>query len=1201
MDDLYKQIASLPPEKRELFELMLQEQGVDLAKIAILPQPRNRNRFPLSYSQQRLWFLDQLEPGSALYNIAPAIRIRGALNVSALEMSFRELIRRHEALRTTFEKDGGQPVQVIHEESDFNITLTELTEIAPAQIDAEIRQHAVAEAARPFNLQTGPLLRASLLRFSDLDHLLLITMHHIVSDNWSTGLLVHEVIRLYEAFSRNQPSPLPEITAQYADFAVWQRKWLRGKTLENQVKFWREHLEGAPPALEMPLDFQRPAYQTNNGDSLAFSLSKEELARLHELGRRYDATLFMTLLASFYVLLYRYSGQTDICVGTPIANRNRAETEALIGFFVNTLALRAGLSGNPAFAALLRQIKDITLGAYAHQDLPFETLVEELHPERNMSRSPFFQCMFVLNNAPVEKLLMSGLELSLVEIENKTSKFDLIFNALESENGVSFKVEFNTDLYRPETIRRMIGHYTTILKSVIRNPEQPIADMALLSPDEARLLLEWSQPPARIRSGKNIIELFRAGLADHADTVAIRVMDEMLTYRQLDELSDRLAAHLMASGLTQGQIAGVCAGRSVQLMIGLWAVLKAGGVYLPLDPSYPTERLQYMFNDSGASLLVTEQKLAHLLNGDHLQTVLLDRGFIDALPVPGRFTFPAIAGDQTAYIIYTSGSTGQPKGVEISHAAIADHCLDMQAHYELTTQDRVLQFAALNFDASIEQILPPLITGATVIMREDELWETGRFHEMLRRHDLTVINLPTAYWAQLAREWVQQPELADGHRVRLVIIGGDTLNPDALKLWQQTAMNNIRLLNAYGPTETTITATTFEIKPDFSEQYRIGRVPIGRPRANREVYIVDALNYPTPPGVPGELLIGGNALAKGYLNRPELTEEKFISNLLAAGDKNPNACPEQSRRDKSQISNSACHPAIAGPSLGREDSEDERLKIKDQKQTEDGNKINRQAYPGTAEGSCHAVAALLPPDRLYRTGDLARFLPDGNIDFMGRVDQQVKIRGFRIELGEIETLLHKHQAIRNVVVAARGEKSGEKRLVAYYEQHADVDSAELRNFLKTQLPDYMIPAIFMHLPQLPLDPSGKINRRALPEPSGEDLQLRTAYVAPRTPTEEKLAGIVGEVLNLNKVGVQDNFFELGGHSMMATQVVSRIRDAFGVEVSLRALFEHPTVEGIATAITEVEARDRQSDNIEQFLDELEGLSEEEVQRLLDEN
>jgi len=1125
MDDLYKQIASLPPEKRELFELMLQEQGVDLNKIAIVPQPRNINRFPLSYSQQRLWFLDQLEPGSALYNIAPVIRIRGNLNVTALERSFRELIRRHEVLRTTFDKDGDQPVQVIRESFDFRIDLINLQNSSPTVIDSEINDRALEEASRPFNLQEGPLLRVNLLQFTEIDHVLLMTMHHIVSDNWSTGLLVHEVVRLYEAFSLNLPSPLQEMAVQYADFSVWQRKWLRGKTLENQIEFWRRHLEGAPPVLEMPLDYSRPSYQTYNGDYLTFQISKTDSMKLEQLCRKYDVTLFMALLSAFYVLLYRYSNQDDICVGTPIANRNRRETEALIGFFVNTLVLRLDISGNPSFDSLLKKVKDITLGAYAHQDLPFETLVEELHPERDMSHSPFFQSMFVLNNAPVGKLAMSDLELSLIEIENKTSKYDLIFNAIETESGLRFKVEYNTDLYQTGTIKRMIAHYSAIVENVILNPECLISDIRLITGEESKLLKKWSMPAAVYDSGRTVLDFFRDSVRIHPDNLAIRVKNESLSYRELDELSDRLGNHLRASGMAAGSICGICAERSVYFVAGLLAILKSGGVYLPLDPGYPSERLNYMLSDSRAAFLLTDENLMQQFAGQNLKTTVLNSELFHTLPPADPHLFPAIEGGQTAYIIYTSGSTGQPKGVEISNLSIANHCLDMKDYYQLVPGDNVLQFAALNFDASIEQILPPLMSGATVVMRDDELWEINRFHEKILEYDLSVINLPTAYWAQLAREWAKNPELTAGHRLRLIIIGGDVLSPDALALWQKTDMNHIRLLNAYGPTETTITASTFEISHDFSNEARNRRVPIGRPRANREVFVVDAHTKQVPPGIAGELLIGGAALAKGYLHRPELTAEKFI-----------------------QLPH-------------------------------------------------------LTHNRLYRTGDLVRFLPDGNIDFLGRVDQQVKIRGFRIELGEIEAILREHPAISDVIVSARREKTGEKQLVAHMvlKHESEMDRGELRNFLKSRLPDYMIPAVFMQLPALPLDPSGKINRRALPEPSVDDLKTGTEYIAPRTSTEQKLAEIVCEVVNISKVGVHDNFFEIGGHSMMATQVVSRIRDAFGVDVSLRALFENPTIEGIATAITEMEVKEQNSDDLGQLLDELEGLSEEEVQRLLNEN
>ena len=1118
MSSIYEQIASLPPEKRELFEMMLMEQGVDLSQIMIVPQKRDGKPFPLSYSQQRLWFLDQMEPGSPLYNIPSALRVHGRLDADALRRSFNEIIRRHEVLRTTFATENDQPVQIIADKLEIDVPVIPVEEDNPQKAEEAVHRLAVEEALQPFDLQKGPLLRVKLLRLKEDDHVMLVTMHHIVSDNWSTGLFVHEFLQLYPAFAAGKPSPLPDPAVQYADFAFWQRKWLSGKTLENQVSYWREKLAGLPPVLDLPTDRPRPAYQTYNGDYITFPIDGKLTEHLQELARKEDVTLFMILLAAFDILLAKYSGQEDIPVGTPVANRNRSETENMIGFFVNTLVLRADLSGNPSFTALLKQVKEATLGALAHQDVPFETLVEALQPERDMSHPPLFQVMFVLNNAPVAELELPGLRFELMEIENKTAKFEIILNITERKDGLSGKLEFNTDLYNRETMQRLIEHYLRLLEAAVKNPGAPLSELDILSEEEKNVLLELARPPRIYNESLCIHNMFEQTAEKTPSAVALRVADEALTYETLNKQANQLAHYLLQNGLQSGQFVGVCAERSSGMLVSLLAVLKAGGIYLPLDPNYPADRLNYMLEDSGADFLITQEKFVSTISTDRRNVVLLD-GHREKIEV-GESTNPKMKlnGDDPAYIIYTSGSTGKPKGVIVQHQAIADHCADMRDYYALTADDNVLQFAALNFDASLEQILPPLITGATVVMREEEIWPPADFHRKVEEYELTVINPPTAYWAQLAEEWAAHPERVPNNRIRLVIVGGDRMRSDALEKWRHTAMKEVPLLNAYGPTETVITASTYEIPPDFDAP----SLPIGRQRANREFYVVDRHLKPVPLGIPGELLIGGSALARGYHNRPDLTGERFIANPFGKG-------------------------------------------------------------------------------RVYRTGDLVKWNADGQLEFLGRVDQQVKIRGFRIELGEIESLLQSHKAVKEAVVAAKEDEEGEKKLVAYYVAAGDSapTAQELRDFLKKELPDYMVPAIYMPLDTMPLSPAGKINRNALPEPESLRAQIQTEYVAPRTPSEEKLAEMVKEVLKIEKVGVFDNFFELGGHSMMATQVVSRIRDEFDVELSLRTLFENPTIDGIARAITEEQAAMQDEEELEKMLDELEGLSDEEIKRMLE--
>ena len=1117
MSSIYEQIANLPPEKRELFEKMLMEQGVDLSQIMIVPQKRDGKPFPLSYSQQRLWFLDQLEPGSALYNIPSVLRIRGKLNIEALQKSFNDIIRRHEVLRTTFSTVDENPVQIIADTLELEIPVIRVEESDRQRREETIHEMALEEALQPFNLHTGPLLRVKLLKISNEEHILLVTMHHIVSDNWSTGLFVHEMLQLYPAFAAGKPSPLPDPPVQYADFAHWQRKWLSGKTLENQLSYWRGKLAGLPPVLDLPTDRPRPAYQTYNGDYITFPLDDNLSEKLRGLARSEDVTLFMILLAAFDVLLAKYSGQDDIPVGTPVANRNRSETENMIGFFVNTLVLRADLSGNPSFTALLKQVKESTLGALAHQDVPFETLVEELQPERNMSHPPLFQVMFVLNNAPVAVLELAGLTFELIEIENKTAKFDMVLNITERQNALTGKLEFNTDLYDRDTMERLIHHYLMLLKAVTERPESTVSELELLDKEEKNALLKMARPPREYNESQCVHQMFEQTAAKTPTAIALRVGEEQLSYATLNKRVNQLAHYLLENGLRRGAFVGVCAERSVGMLVSLLAVLKAGGVYLPLDPNYPSERLNYMLEDAGASFLITQQKLLSTFQTEGRTVILLDVDHEKIAAKDAKNTEQSVNKDDAAYIIYTSGSTGKPKGVIVAHQALADHCADMRDYYQLTPDDNVLQFAALNFDASLEQILPPLIAGATVVMRDEEIWPPADFHRKVEQYGLTVINPPTAYWAQLAEEWAAHPERVPRDKIRLVIVGGDRMRTDALQKWQSTTMNGVRLLNAYGPTETVITASTYEIPPE----YKATTLPIGRQRANRAFYVVDRNLKLVPSGISGELLIGGSALARGYHNRPGLTEERFIANPFGTG-------------------------------------------------------------------------------KVYRSGDLVKWRSDGNLEFLGRVDHQIKIRGFRIELGEIETFLQTYDAIKEAVVVAKEDDDGDKKLVAYYVPAAGADPTpqELRDHLKQELPEYMIPVVYMPLESMPLSPAGKINRNALPEPESLRNQVQAEYVAPRTPSEEKLAKMVKEVLKIDKVGVYDNFFELGGHSMMATQVVSRIRDEFDVELSLRTLFENPTIDGITRAITEEQAAMHDEEELEKMLDELEGLSEEEIKHML---
>ncbi|MFZ5515900.1 MAG: non-ribosomal peptide synthetase [Candidatus Zhuqueibacterota bacterium] len=1132
MSSILEQLKNLSPEKRELLELLLREKGVDLTESHIVSLGRDTDEFPLSFGQQRLWFLDQLEPGSPLYNNPAAVYLKGPLNTDALENALKEMVDRHEVLRTVFSTRDEKPVQVILNEMPLDWMKLDLRHLTRSGQNEELVRLAKEQAQQPFDLSTGPLFRVGLLQLEDAKHLVLLTMHHVVSDAWSLTIFIREIALLYEAFCDGKKSPLPALKVQYADYASWQHKWLQGKKFEEHLEYWRQKLADIPPLLNLTTDYPRPSFQTFNGKKIPFTLSRGLTESLEKLAKQEDATLFMVLLAGLNVLLNRYTHQDDIAVGTPIANRNRVETESIIGFFINTLVMRTDLSGNPTVRELIRRMRDVALGAYANQDMPFELLVEKLQPERDMSRSPFFQVMFNLMNAPAHELKLPNIVFEPAEMDSETAKFDLTIDMLEDENGKNGWFIYNTDLFAEETIKRMASHYMNILEDMVRQPDTRIRSLRLLTDNEKTVLLEqWNRPGIGVEEKQERLlpQLFEMQTEKSPDTVAVVFENERLTYRALNQRANQLTYYLKQSGVGPETIVGVYLERPLDMIVSLLAIFKSGGVYLPLDPAYPKERLDYMIADSRVPVVITQQRLAGMLPQQGLQCVNLDADFERIASQRINNPEAHANGDNTAYMIYTSGSTGNPKGVQISYIALANHCLNMKKFYDLTPNDHVLQFASFNFDASLEQILPTLLAGAQLVLRGVEVWSPEEFRKNIKEYGLTVINPPTAYWRQLVQEWTQSADTALAKQLRLVIVGGDLMTAENVTTWGALSSDAVNLLNAYGPTEVTITSTIFKVPDSGAVGNYLSGVPIGRPTALRTVYILDSNLNPVPVGVPGELYIGGSCLARGYFNRPEMTAERFIPD------------------------------------------------------------------PYTRESGA----------RLYRTGDLVRFLHDGNIDFLGRVDNQVKVRGFRIELGEIEAVLSQNPMVDEAVIVALQEKLGGKQLVAYMTLKTGTNPEEatslfFRNYLREKLPEYMIPTIFIILDELPRTPIGKIDRRALPAPDADRAQLQSYYVAPRTAVEERIAAIWAEALTVEKVGIHDNFFDLGGHSLMATQIISRLRHEFQVDFPLRRLFETPTVANLAMAIAECQAEQTDDAAVTQMLDEIDGMSDEEVELLLKE-
>lgn len=1083
MDEVSRQVTDLSRDKRELLELLLNEEGNDF------------NSFPLSYAQQRLWFLDQLEPGSPAYNISTAVRLSGLLDIDTLKRSLNEIVRRHESLRTTFTTIDGRPVQVIAPSLTLPLPLIDLSELSVAARESEAVRLMFDEARRVFDLGQGPLLRVTVLRLCKQDHIVVLTMHHIVSDGWSMGVFIREMAALYEAFSKREPSPLPELPLQYADFVQWERQHLQDEMVERQLAYWKQQLGGDLPVLQLPTDRPRPAVQTHQGARLPVSLPPRLIESLKALSQSEGATLFMTLLAAFQALLSRYTNQEDISIGSSIAGRNRAETEGLIGFFLNTLVLRTDLSGNPGFLELLKRVREVALGAYSNQDVPVEMLLEALHPERIPSHNPLFQVLFILQNTPTATLQITGLTLQPLELDTNTAKFDLTLDLTEKAGGIQGWLEYNTDLFELETVAGMMHHFQTLLESIIADPNQSLASLALLTADEReRSVSQWNQSSVVEESGLSLHQLVERQAERTPEAVAVIFEQEQLTYGELNARANRLAHYLHRIGVGPEVLVGLLMERSVEMVSGLLGILKAGGAYLPLDPAYPEERLSLILGDSGARIVLTQSSLQEKISEQPVRVVCLDADE-KAIAKETSSNPSNIVGPQNlAYVIYTSGSSGVPKGVQTPHSAVVNYVEAAGVAYELGSQDRVLQFASISFDASAEEIYPCLSCGATLVLRTEEMLASpARFLETCQEWQITVVDLPTAYWHELAAGLGVEIE-SFPPSIRLVIIGGERTLPERLADWQRHVGESVRLVNSYGPTEATIVATMCELPASENGALTARReVSIGRPVRNAQAYILDQRLNPVPVGVAGELYLGGSGLARGYLRRPELTAQKFI------------------------------------------------------------------AHPFSLEAG----------GRLYATGDFARYRAEGQIEFVGRIDNQVKVRGFRIELGEIEAALHRHSAVREAVVEARDDAPGVKRLVAYIvarPQAAVPATSEIRNYLKQQLPDYMIPSAFVMLDALSLTTGGKVDRRALPAPGDARPELDEGFVAPRTPTEGVLAAIWGEVLGLKQVGVHDNFFDLGGHSLLATQVISRIRESFRTELSLRSVFEFPTLADLADRI-----------------------------------
>jgi amino acid adenylation domain-containing protein len=1037
----------------------------------VVPVPRDGSPLPLSFAQERLWFIDRLDPESNTYNMPMAWRLGGALDVRALERSVGEVVRRHEVLRTVFAEVNGSPVQVIAPFRGFALPVEDLSGWNEADREAAVKRRAREEAQRPFDLAAGPLFRAALLRLGDEDHVLLLSMHHIVSDGWSMGVLHRELSALYAAYREGRESPLPELAVQYADYAVWQRERLEGEVLDRQLAYWKERLAGAPELLELPTDHPRPAMQTYRGANVPVKFSLELLERLQALGRSEGTTLYMVLLGAFQLLLSKYSGSDDIVVGSPIAGRTRKELEELIGFFVNTLVLRTDLSGDPSFREVLGRAREATLGAYEHQEVPFERLVAELQPERSLSHTPLFQVIFALQNAENQGGALPGLEVSPVGAAMEVAKFDLSLTLSTTAQGLRGGLDYSTDLFERGTVDRMLGHLERVLEQVAADADVRLSQLELLGEAEREQVLEVWNDTDRGSCGPPAHALIAEWARRTPEAVALLHGREAVTFGELNRRASVLARHLRELGVGPETPVGLCMERTPELLVGILGIWKAGGAYVPLDPGYPAERLGWIVSDAALPVVVATESTAGVLP-EHGATLVL----VDQLPETTAEAAPEVPAFDAglAYVIYTSGSTGRPKGVLVQHGSLANLLAAMRDEFGVGERDVTPALASYAFDIWLLEALLPLISGGAVRMvaRERVVDVPALLEEIA---DVTLMHSVPALMQQVVQAERETPRLG---RLRRAFVGGDRVAPGLLAEMREVFPGATAHV-LYGPTEATILASVHSAPRDG----RVEGHPIGGPLGNVRLYVCDAVGKPQPAGVPGELLIGGAGVARGYLGRAAMTAERFIPDPFS---------PE-------------------------------------------------------------------PGARLYRTGDRVRWRADGTVEFLGRTDFQVKVRGFRIEPGEIETVLRRHVDVREALVMVREDQPGELRLVAYVAGAVEVDA--LREHLRNSVPEYMVPAAFVVMEQLPLSPNGKLDRKALPAP--ELVPGDTSYVAPRRPLEATLAGIWAEVLGRDRVGVKENFFDLGGHSLLLVKVQARLGEALDRKIPIVDLFRFSTVAALA--------------------------------------
>ena len=1077
--------------KQQIETLSAQEKRAALAGLlkSKLNEPRS---YPLSLAQEGMWFQQQLEPKSPAYNLPLIFCIKGEIQAEMLQQCLDIIIRRHDVLRTVFRQEAGKPAQYPQPWHPVHLPVRDLDYTEGRDWKAEVLRLSFDQSREPIDLAAGPVFRIELVRVSETLHAMLMCIHHIVMDGWSIGVLLREFSETYLSLAAGKGSPLPALTVQYSDFVQWQRKRLQAATIGSQVDYWKARLQDAPPSLDLPADFPRPVVQTYQGATHSFALPSKLTDRLKAVSRASGSTLFMTMLASFYVLLARLSGQDDIVLGASVANRQRKEYSDLIGLFANTAPMRANLSGDPTFLEFLGRVRVDALTDYAHTDIPLARLVEELKPTRDPGRNVLFQAGFDFQNWPWPVIVGDGV--TLLDSNSGAAKLDLNLSLSVSSAGIGGQFEYSTDLFTENTIDRITTCFKQLLESITEHPETRVSELAILSSSGRRLVVhDWNQTFRAYPADSCIHELFEQQARNTPATCALVHGEVQWSYRELNTRANRLARRLSELGVGAESRVGLCAERSPELIAGLLAVLKAGGCYVPLDPLLPPERLAYCMEDSAVSVVLTTRATAALLPQTDAHIICLDSDEPLDESEEWHASPTAVTPGNLAYLIYTSGSTGRPKGVMVTHSSLVNYACAAGAEFALAPGDRVLQFASLSFDASAEEIFPCLLHGATLVLRTDEMLSSpAAFLEACAERQISLLDLPTAYWRELvtavASDGIRLPSA-----LRLVIIGGEAASPDTVASWRKHAPPHVRLLNTYGPTEATIVATSSELSSSVVSSESVQRVSIGRPISNVQAYVVDGWLQPVPPGVYGELLLGGEGVARGYLNRPELTAEKFLPDPFS----------------------------------------------------------------------------LRPGARLYRTGDICRHLANGELEFKGRVDGQVKLRGFRIELGELESTLQSHPSVNHAIVLLREGRAGDRRLMAFVVCRGDRPAAvaELRDWMRQRLPDYMIPAGFVLLEAFPTTVGGKVDRQALLALSPETETSREAGPClPRDSIETEMLDIWQRLLDNTSLGIRDNFFAVGGHSLLAIRLQAEVKRAFGVDFPLSALFEGATIERLSEVV-----------------------------------